>query len=147
MFDWRTVGHHWKQFEPFSFNICPQEQEFPQINSGFELNLQLLEDGPFSLAWGLNIFESEIEKTDFLMKIFVLIKMKDQSSVGQDVFADELNFVFFPEVFNLSEFLFDDILLSGKKSDLWNFILNINDVRMSIKFITSDVSASLTSEE
>jgi hypothetical protein len=66
----------------------------------------------------LDIFESQIEKTDFLMNIFVLIKMKDQSSVGQDVFADELNFAFFPEVFNLSEFLFDDILLGRKKSDL-----------------------------
>lgn len=81
------------------------------------------------------------------MKIFVLIKMKDQNSVGQDVFADELNFVFLPKLFNLSEFLFDDILLGGKKSDLWNFILNINDVRVGIKFITSDVSASLPSEE
>jgi hypothetical protein len=66
----------------------------------------------------LDVFESQIEKADLLMKIFVLIKMKDQNSVGQDVFADELNFVFLPKLFNLSEFLFDDILLGGKKSDL-----------------------------
>jgi hypothetical protein len=73
--------------------------------------------------------------------------MMDQCCICKDIFADELDFIFFPELFDLAEFFLDNVLLCRKKSDFRDLGLNLYNISVGVEFIASNVSASLSGKE
>ena len=62
------------------------------------------------------------------MKVFIWVKVQDHLLILTEVVLGHDDFVFAPEVLDLSELAFDDIFLWGHEDNLFQFWLYFYDI-------------------